>query len=295
MAKTLDVARALLLETVKQDSTSITPTQLDQALQTALHDFARRTHCVRSSFMLTVAANTWMTTMTPGTSPVPADWVRERTQSLNVRYNNLSTWSISTAYAALDMIQNNGTPDALWYVCTVANMGVQPPNTGYWRPVTFDTVGPVILATEAMVRDYQCGGRNWPDGCRSALDSCRPWPGWECWIPTLGVPIVAAFRDDNTLVYWPFVTTAAQVAVQYWQPFTTWTLGDSNAAAISLNIPDDYIDKAITTGAAGQLMFNTPAARISAEAQFEAYIKEVAGTYAVDTLRMSRRAPGIYV
>lgn len=292
---TLDVARALLLETVKQPATVLVPTQLDQALQVALGRFARETHCVRASFTNTVAAKTWMTTLTPGTSPVPADWVRERTQVLNIRYNNRGTWTASPtpAYSVFDMVQNTGTPDAFWYVCTVANPSTQPPDPAYWMLATYDTICTIILATEAMVRDYAIGHRQFPRDWGYAASSGMPAFGWDGLV-RMGVPCLAAFRDDNTLVYWPFNKTAVNLVVQYWQPLATWTIGTTSPSGVTLNIPDDYIKDAIVTGAAGQLLFNTPAARISAEQQFEALIKNVAGTYAVDTNRMSRRAPGIY-
>ncbi len=290
---TVDVARTLLLEACKASSSDFSTTQQDLALQVSLHDFARRTHCIRATFLQPLAANTWMTTLTAGTSPVPADWVRERTQVLNIQYKNCGTWLVGTAYNAFDMVQNNGTPDAFWYVCTTANTGVQPPNSAYWMLATYDTANAVILATEAMVRDYQIGRRQFDPlkgGCaRSGIE----YDG----LVRMGVPCVAAFRDDTTLVYWPFCKVSVNLAVQYWQPLVVWTAGTASPTGVTLNVPDDYIQRAIVTGSASQLQWNTPAGRMaSVEGQaFEALIKEVSGTYAVDTSRISRRAPGIYV
>ena len=305
MAKTLDDARTLLLEAAKlQPNNGATPSsersfyQQDEALQVGLHDFVRRTRCVRATFVQPISANTWMEALTAGTSPVPADWVRERTVGMTIRYNNTGAWSSVTSYNVFDMAQNV-SGDGLWYACLTANSNSQPPN-GNWRQVTFDTIAPVILTSEAAIRDYHgCSSRG-PRGCGDAAECLSPYRGWVEAAPRTGLPCAAAFRDDSTLVFWPYTKQAVNMAIQYWQPFTTWTLGvvptgSPLSTGVTLNVPMDYVDEAIVKGAADMLLFNTPGGRIPGSAAYEALVKEVMGTYNVDSGRISRSKPGIYV
>ena len=295
MATTLTVARQLLLEAAKADSTQFTTTQQDIALAIKLGDFVRRTHCARGNFTLPVAASSYATAMMAGTAPVPADWRRERTISVHVDYNNTGTWNSGTSYNPFDLVVNTGTPDGFAYVCTVANTNQQPPNAAYWSQVTWDGYCPVNLVTEAEVA-------HWHEGMNIPVPNLNI-PRWIVdrggygFVATLGVPVLAAFRDDATLVYWPQVSAIFQFYFKYWQLLTTWTWGTVSPSTVTINVPDEYLQRAIVTGCVTQLQMNTPAGRMTGveNQDYEALVKEVLGTVTVDTAIMSRRRAGIFL
>ena len=298
---TLADARAMLLETVKQDGINFTPLQLDTALRVALGDFARKTKCIRGSFTLPLAANVFMATMTAGAGTVPADWRRERTQSIQVAYNSRGAWNSGTTYSPFDLVQNTGTPDSFYYVCTTANTNIQPPNSGYWQMVTTDVFCPVKITSEPQVNKYaQQYIGNGPYGNDAGYQEGWGWPGCQWLVPVVGCPVVAAFRNDSMLRFWPQTKQAFNLLFCYWQMFTTWTYGTTDPtvlAATTLNIPDDYIDCAITSGCAAQLMlYENKQDKLQDRMfkRFDELISEVHGTVNVDTANMSRRAMGIW-
>jgi hypothetical protein len=269
------------------------------ALWNVLSDFTRRTKCVRSAFTLPVAQNSFTVAMTAGTSPVPSDWRRERTISIQVSYNNRGTWLIGSTYAPMDLVTNNGTPDGFTYVCTAANTGQQPPNDQYWVQVSYDMFCPVALVTEVEVANYQ-ERMNVP--IPNVWNQWTP-PGWLvsrggfAWAVNLGVPVLGAYRDDGTFMFWPQASAAYNLYFKYWGGLVPWTWGTTGSDAVVFAIPDEYIYRAIVTGCASQLQMNTPAGRMTGVEwqEYEKLVKEVCGTVNIDTWVMSRRRPGISI
>ena len=231
MSMTLDIARALLLETVKQDATVFTPTQLDTALQVALLKFCRDSTCTRTTFTQAITAGATSVTLTAGTSPVPSDWMRYRTLSL------------------------------------LAVVSGQPP----------------VLAAPVLP-----GGNRWEDRLAPHLNLWWAIPGVAQASAGLGLPVGAMFQDDSTLVFWPAPTINFNWVIKYWQPLVSWTLGTASPSGVTLNVASDYLTEAIVSGAATQLLSDSPGGRIGGESQFEALIAKTYAALNADLLVAAR-------
>lgn len=80
-----------------------------------------------------------------------------------------------------------------------------------------------------------------------------------------GAPRVLAFETWTTANVWPTPNVDLSLRIQYWQPFTNWTPGMAGDAAISFNLPDDYMTQILTYGVPATLQHNEPEHRYASE------------------------------
>jgi hypothetical protein len=62
------------------------------------------------------------------------------------------------------------------------------------------------------------------------------------------VPQAIAWRDNDNAIIYPTPSLAWVIDVDYWQPFTSWTIGTATPASVTLNIPDEMIHGVLQYG-----------------------------------------------
>lgn len=298
---TIAQARSELLLAVNGVLADFGNTRLDEALQISLGELSRRAHVSRNSITTALAAGTWQSDLSADSDF--DDFRPEHCKRLSVVLNNRATWSgSSVSYAVDDMVQGDGSPDSLWYRCTTAHVsgaGNEPGSSGgntYWTQTTSDVLGIVAHVTEAYVDALHTGfGR-----IDNRYQHCFDYPTWQA-ITQAGTawlyrPCFACFPSATTIKYWPMTDRAYTLKAQYWQPFTNWTAGaGGSTSATVLNIPPQYARPAIYSGAAAYLIHNDPGERKRSEemANFERLLREIKGSFNIDTGVISPRLPGI--
>jgi len=132
-------------------------------------------------------------------------------------------WSNGTDYVAGDLVQGDGDPDTLFYVCILANgpggVGAQqPPNATYWRE-TIWTASAADLTTPSV--------SNWND----AIDKCLAleYAGYTDWrLPNMiEYCSIMDAEDKIDLTFFPNAMIAS--SKYYWSSttlnyLTTWAM-----------------------------------------------------------------------
>jgi len=96
-------------------------------------------------------------------------------------------WSPASAYAVGDLVQGDGSPDALYYVCTQAHTNHEPPNASYWMATPWTSSAANLTTPATMV-------------FTAAIDACNAlvYAGFTDWrLPNL-MELCSLFNCDST-------------------------------------------------------------------------------------------------
>ena len=234
---------------------------IDRALLMAGNEFVRRTRCTTTQDTVTVTDNDPEVDLSP-----LADFRPERMTRIEIAYNDRGTWATSTAYSVNDLVQGDGSPDTLLYRCVSAHTSDgtnEPPNDTYWAQVQWKR-GPEVSVSDYDSIADMLSGRSYV-----ALPSIA--------VTTPGQPRSIGFLTSGTAYVYPVPDAAYILSVIYYQPFTDWQLGTE--MAVTLNIPDEYINPVLFYGAPALLESPDPTiSRSSARfQQFEIEIDKLSG------------------
>lgn len=92
----------------------------------------------------------------------------------------------------------------------------------------------------------------------------------------VGRPTMIAFEGATRMWLHPEPEQAYTLSIYWWQPFTSFTIGEPDEASVTLNIPDIYIDTVLRLGAASALAYgdSDPAAGMVGSKGYEMYVAE---------------------
>ena len=260
---TLEEARDVVRNAARTSANASDDTRVDYAIRYVLQDLLR--HAKVTGTVGTVAIT--------GSSAV-SDYSgltlfnASRLRRVGIANVDTGTWGTGNSYAVDALTQGDGSPDSMYYVCTSAHTSTsttEPPNTSYWSPV-------------AWPQEYKCERADYSEVAArlnsESGGSDRP-------------RIVAVRPDDETqnFYWWPVSPTDKIANVYYDEELTSWSPGTTNPESIVLNIPKEYIDGALWSGAAAVLMERDPKRRsgIDSWQRYVEFRDSVAGEVGRDT------------
>ncbi len=232
---------------------------VDRAFIRAATELQNATKCVRTSGSLTLTLNIASVSLTGLTGFLP-----ENFRYAELGYSDQGTWSSGTAYTLRQLVQGDGSPDALLYKCILAHTSSssdEPPNTTYWSNV-LSKIGDVHMR-DISYEDIRRKLKN-----SAATDE----------------PTHIAFRDDTTAYVYPAPDVAYTVDVHYYPVFETFTPGDE--ANFTFDIPDAYILPVLWEGAAASLNAPHPDA-LAASPQWRQFV-----TFSIPRIKAQRSSGG---
>lgn len=206
--------------------------RLDSAIKAAGDEFSMRLFPVRKNFKFTV--------------PSGAKWISFRDASA------APSWVVSTSYSIGQLVQNAGSG----YECMVAHTAVTAPSAD---PTKWAKA--IVVPADFSCRRVRMAEMIDPTSGRSLrqsivdLDSVKDYV-WRqlglVYYPNVVIPSAVGFsatRDGLTAFdpeneqQWFYPGTSADMveSLDYWVPFTAWTLGTATPSSVTLNIPDTMI------------------------------------------------------
>jgi hypothetical protein len=241
----LTEARKRLLAATKRGSSSFTNTELDYAIQGALHDMDLWSRCNRQSDSLTLTAGN------PELSLTTIEGFRpDRVTRVELAYTDRGAWSASSvSYAVNDIVTNN----AKFYVCETANVssasnepGVTDSN-GVWQIRNWKR------GDRLDVKTYDTVARMLGDSDVSYRES-NPYVRTDN--EERGKPSAIGFLDENTGYVFPVPDIAYPIKVIQESPIVEWLAG--TCSTVDLDLPMAVLLPVIDLGAAWRLEPSAP-------------------------------------
>jgi hypothetical protein len=260
----LSEARSTVLSALRPDSSTYSNTDVDRAIRAAGSRFARDTRCCQATGTVTLTANS------PEVSISSITYLRpERAIWFEIGHSDQGTWATSTAYSKNDLVQGDGDPDSKFYVCTTGHTSSasnEPPNADNWSEVNWKRGWEVRVIGYSDLAQIKRDQESYGFSRSGAFESGFPSDSADR-------PRVIGFLNATTAYLHPTPDIAYPLVIQYWQPFTTWTLGTTDAT--TLNIPDEYVEPVMWYGASALLEFPDPKGR-SGSVRWSNYLDAIA-------------------
>lgn len=255
----LEEARLVVRDSALQASEeTYSDARVDRAIRAALTDFIQQTRCtvITGTVALTGSVAAF-------TATTLANFRPERVIRAQARYIDRGVWGTGASYVYNDLVQGDGNPDSVFYVCTLAHTSStsnEPPNGAYWKNVAANFGNPVdVVDLNTVVSNLEG--------------------------TTAGPPQMMAFEGTASGYVAPMPDSNRILWVQYYSPLIAWEPGTSSANTIILNIPQEYIDDALWYGAAAYLESSDPLSRMQSVGYglFREHIRRVRGEVGLET------------
>lgn len=234
---------------MRVDSDDWLDTDLERFAIYCGHELVQTCNCTRTTATLNATANTPELDLSGVT-----DFRQERLLEARVTYNDRGTWATATAYAVNDLVQGDGTPDALYYTCVTAHTSdadTEPPDSN-WTRVRF-TPGTHLQHTAA----HNIRAAYNQTLTLASPDADAGWT-WTNATEDLGRPHHLGMVTDTLAWLYPTPDIAYPITLVYDATFAEWTIGQS--PSFVLNVPDEFAVKIATEGIPAVAMAGHPEA-----------------------------------
>lgn len=91
-------------------------------------------------------------------------------------------------------------------------------------------------------------------------------------------PQYFSFRESSRMYLHPTPDAVYSIELAWTEPFVSWTIGTTSPASVDLNIPDEYVDEFLTSGAKLYLLWGLEDYELQAsvaERKYESFVREV--------------------
>jgi hypothetical protein len=231
----LTTGRQILDAALLEEETQCATIQKDLAIQSVCDDIVQETTVTRKTTQVTLTAGEPKVNLTGAAG---LDLFRpELFIKATVGLRDRGEWQSGQTYETDEIVQGDGDPDAFLYRCSQEHLsasGNEPPNADflsrvYWNPrtpvelVDFETVRVLLnrATTDSTVRKIA-----FLTGSEAYLDAP----------PRKAYPLFLLWKE----------------------PFTVWAPGTATPNAVTFNMPDDIMRRAISWGAAAWLSHSDP-------------------------------------
>lgn len=226
MAITVDTAREMVRNALRETPNGIDKYALDRAIKVACDTLILETEITRTDATVALTANDASVTVSGLTN-----FRVDRLIKAELRGSDQGTWTTATAYSKHDIVTGDGDPDSLKYRCTVAHTSSssnEPGSSGgsaNWTRVNWDRIEDLVEA------DYTSVARKLNDSVQAGTPSC------------------IGFADNATAYLWPVPDSAFTLGLIYKAALVSWNDGGPGGAT-TLNIDDEYLRPTLWWGAA---------------------------------------------
>lgn len=220
--------------------------KLDDGIKVALDRLIRTADVTRNTDTVSLLANV----ATADFSSITR-FDQGKIMRMQTGYSDQGTWAVGTAYVVNDLVVGDGSPDALYYRCTTANTGNEPPNSAYWEKVFWGGGFPIQNSDYSYVAEMLTNqGKT-------------------------GRPEYLGFSDKDNAIVWPVPDINYDLTVWHRGPLVSWDSGTSDD--ITLNVEDQFLTEGLWWGASAVIAYEDPTNRYGSTqwSRFNEYLKEV--------------------